>query len=413
MAPLLSICVPSRNRQKYFKKTIEALVASMIDDVEFVFADNSDDPTIMDGFVADILRKDRRVVYLPSEKTVLSMVDNWERAVEATTGDWVVVIGDDDYVDPSLATFLQSITKVEPDLEALGWMTMHYRWPHEGGEKSYVYVTLEDHVVKVSKADCFRRMFDWHEATHVPTSGFSIYHSAISRVLLERIRKTYSGRYFEHPVVDYDNAFKVICSGRNFAVSVRPFSIMGSCPDSNSFSLGKIELYKKRIREFIGEAGRDFENDTDVRDFPFKSILGTPATIIQAQNWFKKKYKLKHEGWEKNFVQACMHDVSQYHDLEAFTLACEGYRTALRTWKNGRYLKDFTPTFAHEGEKKAIFVTGFTSHGVHIDTKIAETPGKLFALVEDMITAAEHIQIDPTGLKFPWELHEPDVRAAS
>ena len=76
MAPLLSICVPSRNRQNYFKKTIEALVASMIDDVEFVFADNSDDPTIMDGFVADILRKDRRVVYLPSEKTVLSMVDN-------------------------------------------------------------------------------------------------------------------------------------------------------------------------------------------------------------------------------------------------------------------------------------------------------------------------------------------------
>ncbi len=42
--PVLSICVPSRNRQLYFRQTIDALLDSGRTDVEFVFADNSDDP---------------------------------------------------------------------------------------------------------------------------------------------------------------------------------------------------------------------------------------------------------------------------------------------------------------------------------------------------------------------------------
>ena len=47
----LSICVPSRNRQFYFQKTIEGLLRNKRDDIEFVFVDNSDDPSIMNDFM--------------------------------------------------------------------------------------------------------------------------------------------------------------------------------------------------------------------------------------------------------------------------------------------------------------------------------------------------------------------------
>ena len=52
--PFLSICVPSRNRQRYFKEIIGFLLENRRDDVEFIFADNSDDGSVMDGFMAGI-----------------------------------------------------------------------------------------------------------------------------------------------------------------------------------------------------------------------------------------------------------------------------------------------------------------------------------------------------------------------
>ena len=58
--PVLSICVPSRNRQVYFQETIRALTTSLRPDVEFVFVDNSDDASAMDDFMAERLADPRR-----------------------------------------------------------------------------------------------------------------------------------------------------------------------------------------------------------------------------------------------------------------------------------------------------------------------------------------------------------------
>ena len=106
--PTLSICVPSRNRQVYFQETIKSLLVSERDDVEFVLADNSDDPSIMNGFM-QAFAGDRRIRYLRSAKTTLSMMDNWERALAAATGRFVAFIGDDDYIDPGLAGFIVNL----------------------------------------------------------------------------------------------------------------------------------------------------------------------------------------------------------------------------------------------------------------------------------------------------------------
>ena len=83
--PTLSICVPSRNRQVYFQAVIRALTSSLRHDIELVFVDNSDDPTVMDAFIQPYL-VDPRVRYVPSGATVRPMVDNWEVAFGVTTG---------------------------------------------------------------------------------------------------------------------------------------------------------------------------------------------------------------------------------------------------------------------------------------------------------------------------------------
>jgi hypothetical protein len=127
--PTLSICVPSRNRQVWFQETIRALTASLRTDIELVFVDNSDDPSIMNGFIEPFLA-DPRVKYLPTGDEVRPMVDNWEVAFGATTGRWIVFIGDDDHVDPDLAGLILRIEAKMPDVEALDWARLHFTWPY-------------------------------------------------------------------------------------------------------------------------------------------------------------------------------------------------------------------------------------------------------------------------------------------
>lgn len=406
ITPKLSICVPSRNRQIYFQRTIRALTESLRTDVQFVFADNSDEPAILDDFMRDGVLNDPRVVYLPGTGSMLSMVDNWERTVAASTGDWICVIGDDDYADPDLIDLIDKVLAVDPEMEAIAWSVLGYTWPHADRGRMAVFVPFDAYVVKVPQPHTFKRMFGWHDAKHVPTSGYSVYHSAISRNVMERIKHRYGGRYFEHQVVDYDNAFKVICMAKNYAFSTRPFSVMGSCPASNSFSIGKLENYKKKITTFIAEAGQNFEGEDNVKNFPFKSLLGTTATIAQAQHWFKTKYNLKYEDWEPDFAKACAMDVESYPELESFEMAREGYRLAFKMWKGGKYLKHFNPVFKPPVPEGAATVTsGFREDGVYLDQNIAGVidPGELFSIIRAITAPADLIEVDASGIKYPWE----------
>ncbi len=412
MKPRLSICVPSRNRQIYFQQTITHLTRNLRDDVELVLADNSDDAEPMRGFM-ESFAGDRRVVFLPPTGEVLSMVDNWERTMAASSGEWIVFIGDDDYVDQDLVDLLNRVQAVQPDLDAFSWQLVGYTWPFPERGKCGVFVPFETRVFKLPQTDLLKRMFTWHEAKHVPTSGFSVYHSAISRKLMERIRTLYGGRYFEHPVVDYDNAFKVICTGRSFATTGATLGVMGSCPLSNSFGIGKAKQFKEKTELFIAEAGRNFDNDFDFKFFPFSSLLGTTATIGVAQNWFKRKYKLKWKDWEANFAKACAHDTQSYPDRESFDAAQEGYRAAFKLWKNGKFLRHFKPVYV-EKKPEQIVTSGFQATGVNFDQNIAgaKTPGEIFDIIRAIRPPLDTIPVEASGLKYPWEVNNPGSKAA-
>ena len=406
--PTLSICVPSRNRQVYFQKTIEGLLRNTRADVEFIFTDNSDDPSIMNDFMTRYAI-DRRVIYLPTSERILSMMDNWERTIHASRGEWVLFIGDDDFAEPELAGLLTRIAAVNPDIEALAWGTFSYFWPVEGEMPGSVNIPFDSSVVRVPKADLQRRMFGWQDSTSVPTSGFSIYHSAIRRPLLDRIYAKYHQRYFEHAVVDYDMAMKVICEGRGFAFSQRSFSMFGACPESNSFSIGRLEDTKLRAKIFMDEFGTNFENDSTLRDFPFSSFLGCTATIGVTQQWFRKTYKVDFAGWEKNYARACALNTEAYRDRQAFDVIKAGYETAFRNWHKGRFLSDYKPVW--RGELPEMVVTGASPQGMMVRSDIAgaQTPAELWNVVSAMMVAPDDIEVRATGLRSLQE--EPSASA--
>lgn len=401
---ILSICIPSRNRQFWFKETIDALRRSPRTDIQLVLADNSDDPSIMNDYMRDLLA-DPRVVYLPSTGETLSMLDNWERTAAAATGEYMVFIGDDDYVDPDVADLIHRVLKYNPDVDAFGWHLIGYTWPHPERGHLSIQVPFDNKVVKVEQAQLFKRMFGWHESHHVPTSGFSVYHNAISRKLMERIKAIYGGRFFEHTVVDYDSAFKVICHGTRFVAAARPFGVMGRCVASNSFAVGNFDDMQKKMAQFAEEAKHDFANDPGFRDFPFTPDIGTTAAVGIAQHWFKTKYNLSYENWGENFARACAMDCNKYLDRRSFDAASARYRTALGLWEGGRYLPFFNPVYDEvRAENRNVVPSGFTDKQVIINHDVPmATAADMFAYVRAMLTPVDMLDIRPEGLKYAWE----------
>ena len=398
----LSICVPSRNRQYYFQKTIEGLLRSERDDLEFVLVDNSDDPSVMNDYMR-AHEGDPRIVYLPSAERTLPMIENWERTLAAATGDWVTVIGDDDFIDPDVMTVLKKVVAVNPETEAFAWSVVAYSWPSPDQKSTSIHVPFNSFVVKVPREQLLKRMFGWYEATTVPTSGYSIYHSAVSRDLLDRIRRKYGGRYFEHPVIDYDMAMKVMVEGKHFAFCQRTFSVMGSCPESNSFSIGKLADIKKKVDIFMAELGRNFDDDPLLKDFPFQSILGVTASIGICQQWFRAKYKLTYDGWEKNFARSCAFNTEMFRDEESFNIVRDGYRTAFKNWRRGKFLEHFQPVF--KDARYGLQLSGSNVTGTFIRSDIAgvTTPVELLDVINGMIRPADQVEVRPDGLRFPWE----------
>lgn len=398
----LSICVPSRNRQYYFQKTIEGLLRSKRDDIEFVFVDNSDDPSVMNDYMRTHAG-DQRIVYLPSTDRTLPMIENWERTLAAATGDWVTVIGDDDYIDPDVMIVLKKVLAANPETEAFAWGVATYSWPSPGQRNTSIHVPFNSFVVKVPRDQLLKRMFGWFEATTVPTSGYSIYHSAVSRDLLGRIRRKYGGRYFEHPVIDYDMAMKVMVEGKHFAFCQRTFSVMGSCPESNSYSIGKLADIKRKVDIFMAELGRNFDDDPLLRDFPFQSILGVTASIGICQQWFRAKYKLTYDGWEKNFAKSCALNTEMFRDEESFNIVREGYATAFRNWRRGKFLEHFQPVF--KDMRFSLQISGSNLAGTFIRSDIAgvKTPVELLDVINGLIRPADQVEVRPDGLRFPWE----------
>jgi glycosyltransferase involved in cell wall biosynthesis len=366
IGPTLSICVPSRNRQRYFKETVRFLLDNPRMDVEFVLADNSDDPDIMNGFVAGI--SDVRVKYLPAGTRVYSMQENWERTIAASTGAWVSVIGDDDLIDPDLVDALHIAMVLKPGLEAFAWSNLKYDWATAGKRPSNVQVPLEATFHDMPQELIFRRAYRWDDAGATLTSGFSVYHSAISRDLLERTKARFGGRYFEHPTIDYDNALKNAALGKSFVYCRRPFSIFGTCPESNTAAAWNPKLFSEAIARFKAETGRDYDRDPWMEDFPFHNMLGMPASVAQVQQFMRVVHGIGLPGWEPNFARACAAYCGKFSDRGDFDLIAGGFHDAFSGWQGARFLKNFEPVFAPRREGKVY--TGLVGNDLYVNDDI-------------------------------------------
>src|SRR5688572_20083702 len=92
-----SVLLPTRNGGPYLENCIHSILGQGYDDLELIISDNANTdktPEIIAQYAAD-----PRVKILRLEEPI-SVTDNWNNALFSASGDYIMMMGDDDLLLP-------------------------------------------------------------------------------------------------------------------------------------------------------------------------------------------------------------------------------------------------------------------------------------------------------------------------
>ncbi|WP_027469009.1 glycosyltransferase family 2 protein [Deefgea rivuli] len=122
--PIVSVIIPTHNRAHYVIPTIKALLGAS-DELEVIVSDTSDIDLISSQLVG-VDGLNRLNLIRPMKK--LNVVENFNLACRAATGEFLVFIGDDDLVHPSVIDIAKYAKLEEIDSIKFSHPALYY-WP--------------------------------------------------------------------------------------------------------------------------------------------------------------------------------------------------------------------------------------------------------------------------------------------
>lgn len=264
----ISVIIPSRERGRYLQESLKTCTAIDDPDLEILVSDNASTDNTRQVVEA---APDPRVRYVNTGQR-MSVRQNFEFSLGHSTGDYVVMFGDDDGILPGQFPMLRALLEQHrPD--GISWPRMTYGWPVEGMKgkpgglrfkrgNCFGAPIAVDPAANLAKA-CAGQMDD-------PREFPELYHGCMSRAFLDRCRHK-DGTYFLGTSPDVYMIFRaMLARGQIMSVS-HPFSLNGLSPSSTGgsySSLGK-DKAKKRDLRFVDEVKLDPVEDV----FPLSASM--------------------------------------------------------------------------------------------------------------------------------------------
>lgn len=257
-----SVLLPTRNRLEYLRLAIETVCRQDYQDWEIIVSDNASEQDIA-CYVAAL--REPRITYLRTKRFV-SVTTNWNNALDASTGDYVVMLGDDDALMPGyFKRVLQLIESHDkPDLV----YTSGYLYAYPGVDPGYPDGMFDQFPAFFGSApEPF--WLDVRRARRVARQlldfklkfGLNMQYSTISRKLISTLRA--KGQVFQSPFPDYYTTCAMFLTAERILIDSRPLVAIGITPKSYGF-------FGRNHRE---QEGVDFLNGQVVPDTLRSRIL--------------------------------------------------------------------------------------------------------------------------------------------
>ncbi len=231
-----SVLLPTRNRLEYLRLAIETVRRQDYQDWEIVVADN-DSAEDIGGYVAGL--REPRIRYLRSDRFI-SVTANWNKALEASRGDYVVMLGDDDGLMPGYFITMEGLLAKygEPDLI----YTAAYLYAYPGVLPGYPDGLLDQLPLGFRSAPQ-PYWLDVAEARRVARQlldfkrkiGLNIQFSLVSRGTIDALRAR--GAFFQSPFPDFYTTCVLFLTANRILIDPRPQVIVGMTPKSYGFFL--------------------------------------------------------------------------------------------------------------------------------------------------------------------------------
>jgi len=110
-----SICIPAY-KSKFLKECIESILRQTIADFELIIL-NDCSPEPIDEIITQF--EDKRLHYVKNNQNVgaLNLVNNWNKCLSLTHGEFIVIMGDDDLLEPDYLEEFSKLITSYPELD--------------------------------------------------------------------------------------------------------------------------------------------------------------------------------------------------------------------------------------------------------------------------------------------------------
>ena len=121
-----SVLLPTRNGGKYLKSCIESVLSQDYKDMELIVFDNANTDNTAE--VVNSYSIDKRLKYYRTDN-VVSVTDNWNNALKKSSGDYVLMMGDDDFLLPGYFDTLDKIIKENDFPDGISYFGYSFIYP--------------------------------------------------------------------------------------------------------------------------------------------------------------------------------------------------------------------------------------------------------------------------------------------
>jgi len=121
-----SVLLPTRNGEKYLKSCIESVLSQDYEDMELIVFDNANTDNTAE--VVNSYSSDKRLKYFRTD-SVVSVTDNWNNALKKSSGDYVLMMGDDDFLLPGYFDTLDQTIKENDFPDGISYFGYSFIYP--------------------------------------------------------------------------------------------------------------------------------------------------------------------------------------------------------------------------------------------------------------------------------------------
>ena len=248
-----SVLLPTRNGGKYLKSCIESVLSQDYKDMELIVFDNANTDNTAE--VVNSYSNDKRLKYYRTD-SVVDVTENWNNALKKSSGDYVLMMGDDDFILPGYFDTLDKTIKENDFPDGISYFGYTFIYPDAVDNKEGYY--LDPHY------DYEKKLMDSGKPTknQLKSIVYDMFKfknrvplNTLPHIWSRKVINRVDGELFRPPYPDHFSLNAIFLKANTWVFSKEKLYILGVTPKSYGHYVFKNDDDQKGGEDYLGISG--------------------------------------------------------------------------------------------------------------------------------------------------------------